>query len=88
MTDLHQDHAVLLTAGPACYNTQLLSLDRPLRGSLRDTAMVLRAPARQIIDETLPALAKLRKEGVVRYVGFSGLPLDAFTYILDRCAKE
>ncbi|KAK9832647.1 hypothetical protein WJX81_006924 [Elliptochloris bilobata] len=39
---------------------------------------------KQIINDTLPALAKLRKEGVVRYVGFSGLPLDAFTYILDR----
>lgn len=38
----------------------------------------------QIINDTLPALAKLRKEGTVRYVGFSGLPLDAFTYILDR----
>ena len=40
----------------------------------------------QIINDTLPALAKLRKEGTVRYVGFSGLPLDAFTYILDRLA--
>ncbi len=44
------------------------------------------AARRQIINETLPALAKLRKEGTVRYVGFSGLPLDAFKYILDRRA--
>ena len=43
---------------------------------------------RQIINDTLPALAKLRKEGLVRYVGFSGLPLDAFTYVLDRCAVQ
>jgi hypothetical protein len=21
----------------------------------------------------------------IKYIGFSGLPLDAFTYILDRC---
>lgn len=38
----------------------------------------------QIIEETLPALAKLREKGVVRHIGITGLPLKIFTYILDR----
>ncbi|CAK0739889.1 hypothetical protein CVIRNUC_001206 [Coccomyxa viridis] len=41
----------------------------------------------EIINDTLPALVKLRDSGKIRYVGFSGLPLDAFTYILDRVPK-
>ena len=39
---------------------------------------------RQIIEETLPALHKLKKLGKVRHVGITGLPLDNFRYILDR----
>ena len=79
----------------------------------------------QIINDTLPALVKLRDSGKVctshsafatpdndrqqvpingnalysgrlrchacmqvKYVGFSGLPLDAFKYVLDRCAQS
>ncbi|CAL5223727.1 g6284 [Coccomyxa viridis] len=42
---------------------------------------------KEIINDTLPALVKLRESGKVKYVGFSGLPLDAFTYILDRVPK-
>jgi L-galactose dehydrogenase len=38
----------------------------------------------QIIEETLPALAKLREKGIVKNVGITGLPLKIFTYILDR----
>lgn len=38
----------------------------------------------QIMEETLPALAKLREKGVVRHIGITGLPLKIFTYILDR----
>jgi L-galactose dehydrogenase len=38
----------------------------------------------QIIEETLPALAKLREKGLVKNVGITGLPLKIFTYILDR----
>ncbi|KAK9917757.1 hypothetical protein WJX75_007874 [Coccomyxa subellipsoidea] len=41
----------------------------------------------QIINDTFPALAKLRDAGKIKYIGFSGLPLDAFTYILDRVPK-
>jgi len=38
----------------------------------------------QIIDETLPALHKVKKTGKVRHVGITGLPLDNFKYIIDR----
>lgn len=38
----------------------------------------------QIVGETLPALAALRAEGLVRHVGITGLPLKVFRYVLDR----
>jgi aryl-alcohol dehydrogenase-like predicted oxidoreductase len=38
----------------------------------------------QIVNETLPALRKLKTEGKVRFVGVTGLPLKVFRYILDR----
>jgi hypothetical protein len=40
--------------------------------------------ALQIIEETLPALQELKKEGLVRNIGFSGLPLAIYPAILDR----
>ena len=38
----------------------------------------------QIVNETLPALAELKKKGLVRHIGITGLPLKVFRYILDR----
>src|SRR5215217_4587590 len=38
----------------------------------------------QIVDETLPALRKVQKEGKVRFIGFSGYPMKAFRYVLDQ----
>lgn len=38
----------------------------------------------QIVKETIPALQKLREQGLVRAIGFSGLPLDIYPYVLDR----
>eukprot|EP00208_Stichococcus_sp_RCC1054_P002897 CAMPEP_0206140554 /NCGR_PEP_ID=MMETSP1473-20131121/9751_1 /ASSEMBLY_ACC=CAM_ASM_001109 /TAXON_ID=1461547 /ORGANISM="Stichococcus sp, Strain RCC1054" /LENGTH=330 /DNA_ID=CAMNT_0053534731 /DNA_START=120 /DNA_END=1112 /DNA_ORIENTATION=+ len=38
----------------------------------------------QIIKETIPALQELKKEGLIRHIGITGLPLDIYTYILDR----
>jgi aryl-alcohol dehydrogenase-like predicted oxidoreductase len=38
----------------------------------------------QIVEETLPALGRLRERGKVRFVGFSGLPLKIFPAVLDR----
>jgi L-galactose dehydrogenase len=34
------------------------------------------APRRQIIEETLPAMRRLRDEGKVRYIGITGYPLE------------
>ena len=38
----------------------------------------------QIVEETLPALQKIRQQGKVRFVGISGYPMHIFRYILDR----
>jgi aryl-alcohol dehydrogenase-like predicted oxidoreductase len=39
---------------------------------------------RQIIDETLPALRQVQKQGKVRFVGVSGYPMKMFRYVLER----
>src|SRR5438132_408255 len=39
---------------------------------------------RQIVDETLPALRKIQKQGKARFVGVSGYPMKMFRYVLDR----
>ena len=39
-----------------------------------------------MVNETLPALVKLREQGLVRFIGITGLPLKIFPYILDRLA--
>ena len=38
----------------------------------------------QIIEETLPAMLKLKERGVVRHIGITGLPLKIYKYVLDR----
>src|SRR6202453_4136209 len=38
----------------------------------------------QIVEETLPALWKIQKQGKVRFVGISGYPMNIFRYVLDR----
>jgi L-galactose dehydrogenase len=38
----------------------------------------------QIVEETLPALVKLRQAGKIRFIGITGLPLKIFPAILDR----
>ena len=40
--------------------------------------------ALQIVTETIPALQKLREQGLVKFIGITGLPLDIYTYVLDR----
>ena len=38
----------------------------------------------QIVDETLPALREIQRQGKVRYIGVSGYPMSNLTFILDR----
>ncbi|GMH43598.1 hypothetical protein BSKO_11520 [Bryopsis sp. KO-2023] len=38
----------------------------------------------QIVNETLPALKKLKEKGVIRFIGISGLPLKIFRNVLDK----
>jgi L-galactose dehydrogenase len=38
----------------------------------------------QIVDETLPALRKIRDSGKVRFIGISGYPMHIFKFILDQ----
>ena len=38
----------------------------------------------QIVNETLPALRKIRDQGKVRFIGVSGYPMSMFRYVLDR----
>lgn len=38
----------------------------------------------QIVNETIPALQKLKETGKIRFIGITGLPLEIFTYVLDR----
>ena len=36
------------------------------------------------MEETIPELVKLKKEGLVRQIGITGLPLPIFKNVLDR----
>ena len=38
----------------------------------------------QIVDETLPALRKLRDQGKARFIGVSGYPMKLFRFVLDQ----
>jgi aryl-alcohol dehydrogenase-like predicted oxidoreductase len=38
----------------------------------------------QIVDETIPALCRIRDQGKVRFIGFSGYPQKIFRFICDQ----
>ncbi len=38
----------------------------------------------QIVEETLPALRKIQRQGKVRFVGISGYPMNIFRYVIER----
>ena len=46
------------------------------------------ADHRQIVDETLPTLLRLRQEGLARFIGITGLPLRVFPSILDNVGSN
>ena len=39
---------------------------------------------RQIVEETLPMMRTLQKQGKVRFIGISGYPMKVFKYVLDK----
>jgi L-galactose dehydrogenase len=41
-------------------------------------------PMQQIVDETIPALRKIQRQGKVRFIGFSGYPQKIFRFICDQ----
>src|SRR5580658_5360613 len=41
-------------------------------------------PMRQIVEETIPALRKIQRQGKVRFIGFSGYPQKIFRFICDQ----
>ena len=41
-------------------------------------------PMQQIVDETLPALRRLREQGLVRCIGFSGYPQKIFRFVCEQ----
>lgn len=42
----------------------------------------------QIVNETIPALKKIKESGKTRFIGITGLPLEVYTYVLDRVPIE
>ncbi|MFT3869635.1 MAG: aldo/keto reductase [Nibricoccus sp.] len=45
------------------------------------------ADLNQIVNETLPALVKLREKGRIGHIGITGLPLKIFPSVIDRVPK-
>ena len=45
-------------------------------------------PMQQIVDETLPALRKLKEQGKVRFIGISGYPMKAFRHVLEQTGLD
>jgi L-galactose dehydrogenase len=46
------------------------------------------AHVNKLVEETLPALLRLKRQGKVRHVGITGLPLKVFRKVLDQAAVD
>lgn len=46
------------------------------------------APTAQIVEETMPALQKLKRQGKVRHIGVTALPLQAIRRLLERVSVD
>lgn len=42
----------------------------------------------RVVEETLPAVRNLQKQGKVRFIGVSGYPMNIFRYVLDRAPLD
>lgn len=42
----------------------------------------------QVVEETLPALRRLRDQGKIRFIGITGYPLSIFTRVLDQAEVD
>lgn len=42
----------------------------------------------QVVEETLPALEKVRQAGKARFIGITGLPLKIFPYVIERAQVD
>ena len=45
-------------------------------------------PMQQIVDETIPALRRIQRQGKVRFIGFSGYPQKIFRFICDQTTVD
>lgn len=45
-------------------------------------------PMQQIVDETIPAIQKIRDQGKARFIGFSGYPQKIFKFVIDQIGVD